>query len=76
MIRQFITGHEEQVCIMVANLLRKHIRASWEKSVRVAEKGYQGTQKDMVQKYANLQDTIEIGEAIDDQCESRVKLTE
>ena len=76
MIKQFMAGTEERVCSIVANLLRKHIRASWEKSVSVAEKGYQDTQKDMVRKYANLQDTIEIGEAIDDQCESRVKLTE
>jgi len=28
MIRQFISGTEEQICSMVANLLRKHIRAS------------------------------------------------
>merc|ERR1740136_223093 len=76
MIEQFMAGTEDEVCSMVANLLRRHIRTSWEKSVGGVEKSYQSTQKDMVQKYACLQDTIEIGDVVDDQDESRLKLTE
>lgn len=76
MIWLFITGEDEQVCSMLANLLRMHIRASWKESVSGVKKEYQGTLEDMVQKHVGLEYVVVLGEAVDDQCESRMRPTE
>jgi len=73
MIRKFITdtGSKEQVCSMVANLVRKHIRSSLKEAVTVTEETYTSIQKDVVMKYAGLQDVVATGEVVDDRHESR-----
>merc|ERR1740124_1746326 len=76
MIREFISGSEQRICTMVADLLRNHIRADLKEAVVMAEQTYAGTQKEVVSKYAGLQGVIVTGEVVRDRHESRAGLTE